>query len=62
MNICVYGAASNEIDKSYIEAGEALGREMGKRKHTLVFGGGNNGLMGAAARGCLLYTSPSPRD
>ncbi len=51
MNICVYGAASNEIDKSYIEAGESLGREMGKRKHTLIFGGGNNGLMGAAARG-----------
>ncbi len=51
MNICVYGAASNEIDKSYIEAGEALGREMGKRKHTLIFGGGTNGLMGAAARG-----------
>lgn len=51
MNICVYGAASNEIDKSYIEAGETLGREMGKRHHKLIFGGGNNGLMGAAARG-----------
>lgn len=51
MRICVYGAASNEIDKSFLEAGENLGREMAKRSHELVFGGGKNGLMGAAARG-----------
>lgn len=51
MKICIYGAASNEIDKTFIEAGENLGREMGIRNHTLVFGGGANGLMGAVARG-----------
>lgn len=51
MRICVYGAASDEIDKSYLKAGEALGKEMGKRKHSLVFGGGATGLMGAVARG-----------
>lgn len=51
MNICVYGAASNEIDKSYILAGEELGAEMGRRSHSLIFGGGASGLMGAAARG-----------
>ena len=51
MRICVYGAASNEIDKSYIEAGESLGKEMGARGHSLVFGGGATGLMGAVARG-----------
>ncbi|MDD6276081.1 MAG: TIGR00730 family Rossman fold protein [Clostridia bacterium] len=51
MNICVYGASSTTIDKSYIEAGEELGRAIGKRGYGLVFGGGNNGLMGAAARG-----------
>ncbi len=51
MKICVYGAASNEIDRSFLSAGEMLGREMGKRNHTLVFGGGASGLMGAAARG-----------
>ncbi len=51
MKICVYGAASDEIALSYIEAGENLGREMGKRNHTLVFGGGAKGLMGATARG-----------
>ena len=51
MNICVYGASSDAIDKRFIEAGEALGEEMAKRGHTLVFGGGAHGLMGAVARG-----------
>ena len=51
MKICVFGAASNEIDNSYIEIVEKLGKEMAKRGHSLVFGAGGNGLMGAAARG-----------
>lgn len=51
MNICVYGASSKTIDKSYIEAGEHLGEIMVDRGHDLVFGGGANGLMGAVARG-----------
>lgn len=51
MRICVYGAASNEIDKEFIEKVELLGRELAKRGHSLVFGGGANGLMGAVARG-----------
>ena len=51
MKICVFGAASPKIDKIYIEQVEELGREMVKRGHSLVFGGGGNGLMGAAARG-----------
>ncbi len=52
MVICLYGASSNDIDPAYVRAVEALGREMGKRGHTLLFGGGDRGLMGAAARGC----------
>ena len=51
MNICLYGASSKDIDGAYIEAVEKLGYEMGKRGHSLIFGGGANGLMGAAARG-----------
>lgn len=51
MKICVFGAASDEIDRSYIEKTEELGREMAKRGHSLVFGAGANGLMGAVARG-----------
>lgn len=51
MRITLYGAASDEIDAVYIEAVERLGRVMAKRGHTLVFGAGATGLMGAAARG-----------
>lgn len=51
MNICLYGASSNDIPKIYIETVENLGETMAKRGHSLVFGGGANGLMGAAARG-----------
>ncbi len=51
MKICVFGAASTEIDQSYIDAVEAFGEKMAKRGHALVFGAGGNGLMGAAARG-----------
>ncbi len=51
MKICVFGAASNEIDKSYIEKVESFGKMMAKRGHSLVFGAGAHGLMGAAARG-----------
>lgn len=51
MRICVYGAASPTIDPEYIQKVEELGREMVARGHSLVFGGGGNGVMGAAARG-----------
>ena len=51
MKVCVFGAASSAIDKSYIEAIEHLGEALAKRGHSLVFGAGGNGLMGAAARG-----------
>lgn len=51
MNICVFGASSNDIDQDYIAAGEQLGREMAAAGHELIFGGGRTGLMGAVARG-----------
>lgn len=51
MRICVYGAASPTIDPQYIKLIEEMGEEMAKRGHSLVFGGGGNGLMGATARG-----------
>lgn len=51
MNICVYGASSDLIDQEFIIQGEALGEEMARHGHSLVFGGGAHGLMGAVARG-----------
>lgn len=51
MNICIYGSASDDIDTHYIEETEKLGKTLAKNGHSLVFGGGAQGLMGAAARG-----------
>lgn len=51
MKICIFGAASAHIDKIYIEEVEKLGEKLAKRGHSLVFGAGATGLMGAAARG-----------
>lgn len=51
MKICVYGASSNTINKSFKDASEVLGKEIAKRGHTLVFGAGAEGVMGASARG-----------
>lgn len=51
MIICVYGASSPDIDPIFFEETEKLGRMMAGQGHGLVFGGGAQGLMGAAARG-----------
>lgn len=51
MKICVYGAASDKINDKYKEAGRLLGEKLAKRGHSLVFGAGDNGVMGSVARG-----------
>ncbi|MCQ2550844.1 MAG: TIGR00730 family Rossman fold protein [Clostridia bacterium] len=53
MNICVYAASSETVDKKYILAAEKLGEEIAKAGHGLVFGGGRQGLMGGVSRGAL---------
>ena len=51
MNICLFGAASDLIDAQYVQAVECLGELMAQKGHTMIYGGGATGLMGAAARG-----------
>ena len=51
MNLCLYGASSDQIAPAYLQAVEALGAKLAARGHGMVFGGGAQGLMGAAARG-----------
>lgn len=51
LKICVFGAASDRIDSVYIEKVEEMGLLLAQRGHSLVFGAGKNGVMGAAARG-----------
>ncbi len=51
MNICVYGASSGSIDKIFHDEAYLLGEAMAGCGHTLVYGGGANGVMGATACG-----------
>ncbi|MCR5137039.1 MAG: TIGR00730 family Rossman fold protein [Oscillospiraceae bacterium] len=51
MNLCIFGASSDRLDPCYYDAAEALGGLIARAGHTVVFGGGAGGLMGACARG-----------
>ncbi len=45
MNICVYCSSSNAVSDVYFKAAEELGKLIGTRNHSLIFGGANVGLM-----------------
>lgn len=51
MNICVYGASNEKIDKSFLEISEKFGKDIAKNGYGLVFGAGKYGVMGAVSRG-----------
>lgn len=51
MNVCLYGASSTELAQKFYDEAYALGAILAERGHTLVYGGGAQGVMGAAARG-----------
>lgn len=53
MKICLYGASSPDINPAYIDAVFELGAKLASRGHSMVYGGGALGLMGAAARGVV---------
>lgn len=55
MRICVYGAASSTVDSHFILEGERLGELIAQRGHSLVYGAGATGLMGAVSRGVQKY-------
>ncbi|MEM9864464.1 MAG: TIGR00730 family Rossman fold protein, partial [Myxococcota bacterium] len=51
--IAVYCASSDEVPAAYFEAARDVGRALAVRGIEMVYGGGNVGLMGAAADACL---------
>jgi uncharacterized protein (TIGR00730 family) len=52
-SLCVYCGSSPGLRGSYIEVAEAFGRLLAAESITLVYGGGNVGLMGAVADSVL---------
>ncbi|HVU81111.1 MAG TPA: TIGR00730 family Rossman fold protein [Rhodanobacteraceae bacterium] len=53
MRICVYCASSNQADPRYREAAFHLGELLAADGHSIVYGGGSAGSMGAVADGAL---------
>ena len=51
MNICLYGSSSEKTPEEYTDVGYELGLKIAEKGHSLVFGGGDNGMMGAVASG-----------
>lgn len=52
-NICVYCGSAEGDDPRYAAAAEAFGQALARADIGLVYGGGNCGLMGLAARAAL---------
>lgn len=53
MRVCVYCASSQQAAPAYREAAFAAGKLLAEGGHTLVYGGGAVGSMGAVADGAL---------
>jgi len=49
MKIAVYCGSGFDNNPDYFEGAKRLGRWIGEHKHTLVYGGGESGLMGVIA-------------
>ena len=64
MNICLYGASSPALDRAYFDAAEEFGRLLAKNGHTLVYGGGAQGVLGFLQQhlGCSIrLPAPCPK-
>jgi uncharacterized protein (TIGR00730 family) len=53
VRICIYAASSAHCDAQYREDAHLLGETLARAGHTLVYGGGAVGSMGALADGAL---------
>ncbi len=54
-SVCVFCGSSAGIRPAYRAAAESVGRLLAERGLTLVYGGGNVGLMGVVADACLSF-------
>ena len=56
LSICVFCSSSDVVDQVFFDAARRLGRLIAQGGHTLVYGGGAIGLMGALARAVHRHT------
>ncbi|MFF3851555.1 TIGR00730 family Rossman fold protein [Micromonospora sp. NPDC002575] len=57
--ICVFCASSRTLDQRWLDLAAETGREIARRGHTLVSGGGCVGMMGAVADGARSAGGPT---
>lgn len=53
MNICLFGASSEGLDKEYYEEARKFGMLIAKGGHCLIYGGSERGIMKACAEGVI---------
>ena len=58
LSLCVFCGSSHGLLPHYAETAKRLGRLIGTNGHSLVFGGGNVGLMGEIARAAHAAGAP----
>ncbi|MEZ5691364.1 MAG: TIGR00730 family Rossman fold protein [Rickettsiales bacterium] len=54
-SVCVFCGASDNVDKKFLEIGAEFGKLLAKRDITLVYGGGDCGVMGAVANSSMKH-------
>lgn len=52
-SVAVFCGASNNVDKHYIDEARRVGNKIADAGLKMIYGGGDCGLMGASANGCL---------
>lgn len=52
-SVCVFCGASNNVPQEYISEAREIGNQIAQNNLKLIYGGGDCGLMGAAANGAL---------
>ena len=54
-SVCVFCGASNSVDKKFLDIGAEVGKLLAARDITLVYGGGDCGVMGAVANSTMKH-------
>lgn len=52
-SVAVFCGSSNDVEAAYLDLARRVGAALAAREITLVYGGGQTGLMGAVARGAM---------
>ena len=52
-SFCIFCGSANGAEPEFVEKARVLGEYLGSNGHTVVFGGGNNGLMGEVSQAAL---------